>query len=116
MRYWHGYAVFTRPALAVFGLAGTRWLAIAVLIVAVGGFCRCVSRRFGAPVAALAVVPALMTTDMVTGGWSISQSIGMATAWAGGWLVLDADVARNGRGRSPRSPPRSPERSTPTSI
>jgi hypothetical protein len=88
MRYWHGYAVFTRPALAVFGLAGTRWLAIAVLVLAVGGFCRCVSRRFGAPVAALAVVPALMTTDMVTGGWSISQSIGMATAWAGGWLVL----------------------------
>lgn len=89
MRYWHGYAVFTRPAIAVFGLAGTRWLAIGLLIVAIGGFCRAVSRRFGVGAAALAVVPALMTTDMVTGGWAISQALGMATAWAGAWIVLE---------------------------
>ena len=36
-----------RPAIAVFGLAGTRWLAIGLLIVAIGGFCRAVSRRVG---------------------------------------------------------------------
>ena len=48
MRYWHGYAVFTRPALAVFGLAGTRWLAIGVLSWRWAGSADVVSRRFGA--------------------------------------------------------------------
>ncbi len=92
MRYWHGYVVFTRPALAVFGLSGTRWLAIAILGIAVGGFARAVGRRFGVIAAALTVVPALLTTDMIAGGWSISQALGMATAWAAGWLVLEQTI------------------------
>lgn len=88
MRYWHGYAVFTRPSLAIVGLSGTRWLSIAILGLAVGGFSRAVARRFGVVAAALTIVPALLTTDMIVGGWSISHALGMATAWLGGWLVL----------------------------
>jgi hypothetical protein len=88
MRYWHGYTVFTRPALALFGLSGTRWLAIAILGGAVAGFTRSAGRRFGRIPAALVLVPALLTTDMIVGGWSISQALGMATAWFAGWLVL----------------------------
>ena len=42
--------------------------------------------------AALTVVPALLTTDMIAGGWSISQALGMATAWAAGWLVLEQTI------------------------
>ena len=47
MRYWHGYAVFTRPALAIFGLSGTRWLAFTVLGLSIGWLCsqRCRSLR-----------------------------------------------------------------------
>ena len=79
MRYWHGYVVFTRPALAVFGLTGTRWLAIAIL--GIDG-----RRPLPAPWAGGSASIAadadrragLLTTDMIAGGWSISQAIGMA--------------------------------------
>ena len=43
MRYWHGYAVFTRPALAIFGLSGTRWLAFAALGLSIVAFARSVA-------------------------------------------------------------------------
>lgn len=88
MRYWHGYAVITRPALTVVGLSGTRWLAFALLAVSIGGFGRSVFVRFGAPATLLVVVPGLLTTDMIAYGWSISHAIGLASAWLGGWFVL----------------------------
>ena len=34
------------------------------------------------------LVPGLLTTDMIVGGWSIAHALGMATAWVGGWIVL----------------------------
>jgi hypothetical protein len=88
MRYWHGYAVFTRPALAVVGLSGTRWLAFAALGLSIGGFARSVWTRFGVVPTIVVLVPGLMTTDMIVGGWSIAQALGLATAWVGGWIVL----------------------------
>ena len=42
MRYWHGYTVLTRPALAIFGLSGTRWLAFATLGLSILAFARSV--------------------------------------------------------------------------
>jgi hypothetical protein len=88
MRYWHGYAVITRPALAIFGLAGTRWLAFAVLGLAIAAFARSVYTRFGVIVMTVVLVPGLLTTDMIVGGWSIAHALGLATAWFGGWIVL----------------------------
>jgi hypothetical protein len=88
MRYWHGYALLTRPALAFVGLTGTRWLAFAALGLSIGAFARSVWVRFGAVPTIVVLVPGLMTTDMIVGGWSIAQAVGMATAWIGGWIVL----------------------------
>jgi hypothetical protein len=88
MRYWHGYAVLVRPALAIFGLSGTRWLAFALLAVSIVGLARAVVTRFGPLAMAALLVPGLLTTDMIVGGWSIAQALGLATAWAGGWIVL----------------------------
>jgi hypothetical protein len=88
MRYWHGYTVFTRPALAVFGLSGTRWLAFALLGLSIAAFASGVARRFGLLAMAIVLAPALLTTDMIVGGWSIAQALGLATAWIGGWIVL----------------------------
>jgi hypothetical protein len=88
MRYWHGYTVFTRPALAIFGLSGTRWLAFAGLFLSIGAFARSVAVRFGVLATAIVLVPALLTTDMIVGGWSIAHALGLATAWIGGWIVL----------------------------
>ena len=88
MRYWHGYAVVTRPALAIVGLSGTRWLAFAALGLSIGAFARSVWIRFGAVPTIVVLVPGLMTTDMLVGGWSIAQALGLATAWIGGWIVL----------------------------
>lgn len=89
MRYWHGYAVFTRPGLAIFGLTGTRWLAFGLLAAAIVAYTYAVLGRFGRLPALLVLVPGLLTTDMILGGFSISHAIGLATAWAGGWIVLN---------------------------
>ena len=88
MRYWHGYAVFTRPALAIFGLSGTRWLAFAALGLSIFAFARSVAVRFGLLPVVVILVPGLLTTDMIVGGWSIAHALGLATAWVGGWIVL----------------------------
>jgi hypothetical protein len=88
MRYWHGYTVFTRPALAIFGLSGTRWLAFALLFLSIGAFARSVAVRFGLLATVIVLVPGLLTTDMIVGAWSIAQALGLATAWVGGWIVL----------------------------
>jgi hypothetical protein len=95
MRYWHGYAVFTRPALAIFGLSGTRWLAFALLGLSIAAFASSVARRFGLLAMAIVLAPALLTTDMIVGGWSIAQALGIATAWIGGWIVL-SQASRDG--------------------
>jgi hypothetical protein len=94
LRYWHGYTVLTRPAIAILGLAGTRWVGFAVLVSAIAAMTLPVKSRFG-PVAATALVaPALLTTDMIVGGLTFQQALGMSTAWIGGALTL-ALVARH---------------------
>lgn len=94
LRYWHGYAVLTRPAIGLLGLPGARWLGLGVLVGAVVAMVTAVARRFGRGPAAVLVAPALLTTDMVIGGLSLPHSIGLATAWFGGWTTLGL-VARS---------------------
>jgi hypothetical protein len=88
LRYWHGYAVFSRPALGAFGVAGARWLAFALLATTVVGFAALVKRAFGWVATGLLVGPAVLTTDMTIGGLSMHQSLGIATAWTGAWAAF----------------------------
>jgi hypothetical protein len=90
LRYWHGYAVLTRPALGIIGVAGTRWIAFALLAITAGGMAAAVLRVFGGVAAALLIGPAVLTTDMVVGGLAVTSAIGMGSAWLGGWICLSA--------------------------
>ncbi len=47
LRYWHGYAVLTRPSVGIVGVAGTRWIAFALLALTAGGMAAAVKRAFG---------------------------------------------------------------------
>ena len=90
LRYWHGYAVVTRPTLGVLGVAGTRWIAFALLAVAAGGMGVAVWRAFGVVAAALLLGPAVLTTDMIIGGLAVTSAFGMGSAWLAGWLCFSA--------------------------
>jgi hypothetical protein len=90
LRYWHGYAMVTRPSLAIVGLAGTRWIALGLLVVAVALLSSSVKRSFGVVAAGLVVAPALLTTDLMLGGLTIPHAIGLGAAWFGGWIALRA--------------------------
>ncbi len=94
LRYWHGYAVLTRPLLGVIGVAGTRWIAFVLMAIAVGGMCATVRRAFGTVAAALLVAPTVLTTDVVIGSLSASSAIGTGTAWAAGWLSFRVVASR----------------------
>jgi hypothetical protein len=86
LRYWHGYAALTRPALGLFGVAGTRWIAFTLLAVSMGAMAFAVARTLGLAVTAILLAPTLLTTDTLIGGFTAHSAIGMATAWAGGWM------------------------------
>lgn len=94
LRYWHGYAVVSRPSLAITGVAGTRWLAFGFMAVAVAGMCAAVKRAFGTAAAALLAVPTLLTTDVLIGSLSASSAIGTGSAWIAGWLSFRAVANR----------------------
>ena len=94
LRYWHGYAVITRPALALFGVTGTRWIAFAFSLLAVFGMCAAVKRSFGLIATLFVVGPALLTSDMVVAGLSATTAIGSACAWLGGWIAMVAVAVR----------------------
>ena len=84
-RYWHGYTVITRPALAIVGADGLRWLAFGLLALSVGLLCAAVTRAFGGVAAAILAAPVLLTTDVVIGALSALLAIAMAVAWFGAW-------------------------------
>ena len=86
LRYWHGYAVMTRPVLALFGLAGTRWIAFGLLALTMVGMAASVARAFGVAAGALLVAPTLLTTDSIIGGLSAVVAISTAGVFAGGWM------------------------------
>lgn len=84
-RYWHGYTVITRPALALVGADGLRWLTFALLALGVGVMCAAVSRAFGGLAGVILAAPVLLTTDVVIGALSALMAIAMAIAWFGAW-------------------------------
>jgi hypothetical protein len=86
LRYWHGYTVLTRPALGLFGVAGTRWIAFTLVAVAVSAMAVAVARSFGLGVTAVLLAPTLLTTDTIISGLTAALAVAMASAWAGGWM------------------------------
>jgi hypothetical protein len=92
-RYWHGYAVPVRPAVAVVGLGGARVLAAAALVVAIAGLVRSLARRHGALVPALLIGPWLTTTDFVDLPGSLPHAYGVVAIIASTWLIHEV-VAR----------------------
>jgi hypothetical protein len=87
-RYWHGYAVITRPAVGLFGLVGARWIVFSLLIGVVAGLASSVSRSLGFVATVILLAPAVLTTDIAVATLSIGQAIGVTSALAGGWLVF----------------------------
>jgi hypothetical protein len=88
LRYWHGYAVITRPGIGLFGLAGTRWIAFVLAAAAIGAMGFAIARAFGRAAAAILIGPVLLTTDTIIGGLSTTVAISTASAWAGGWMTF----------------------------
>lgn len=64
-RYWHGHGLVLRPSVALFGVAATRLLAAAALVVSVLALARATSRRLGLPAAVALVGPLVASTDFV---------------------------------------------------
>ena len=90
LRYWHGYTVVTRPSLAIFGLAGARWIALGLLAASVTVLGASVKRAVGLLPAVALVVPGLLTTDLMLGGLTIPHAFGLGAAFFGGWIAFAA--------------------------
>lgn len=86
-RYWHGYTAFTRPSIAAFGLAGTRMLALAGLGIVAAGLARSLASAHGWLVAAVLLVPLLLTTDVLELPRSLPHATGAIAALGGAWYV-----------------------------
>lgn len=87
-RYWHGYALITRPSLAIFGLGATRTLCLFLILGSLGGFWAMARRRFGPWVAGALTLPAIMTADVLEVHGSIPHAISWAFAFLCSMLAL----------------------------
>lgn len=63
-RYWHGYAVVTRPGLAVFDLGGTRVIVGSLMLAALGLLFALVSRAAGLLAATVMLAPLVLTSNL----------------------------------------------------
>ena len=88
-RYWHGYAVVSRPLLAVFGLGGTRLAATMALIGMIAGVARSVARRHGAVAAAVLFLPFALTTDFIDLGTEFTHAIGALAIFGSSWFAYE---------------------------
>ena len=87
-RYWHGYAIVTRPMLALFGVAATRALAALALVASAAWMVMAAGRRLGWWVPVALTVPFVATVDVWDLPGSIPHALSMAVALAGGALVV----------------------------
>ncbi|GAA4398285.1 hypothetical protein GCM10023168_04220 [Fodinibacter luteus] len=79
-RYWAGYTVVTKPAIAWWGLGGLRVLVGAILVAALLGLVWAVSRTVSALAAAALVAPLVVASNvMSTPSTSLSQALSIAT-------------------------------------
>lgn len=96
-RYWAGYTVLTRPALALIGLEGLRIVSGALMVAALVGAALAVRARTSTPVALALTLPFLLGTNMLsTPSTSFSHSLAIAAAY------LSVLLTAVGAGRSLR--------------
>ena len=88
-RYWHGYAVISRPLLAVVGLAGTRLVVTMALLGVMAGIARSVGRRHGAVTAAVLFLPFVLTTDFIDLGTEFTHAIGALAVLGSSWFAFE---------------------------
>ncbi len=94
-RYWSGYAVLTRPVLALLGLTGLRLVVAGLLAVSAAAAFAVVRRGAGTPAALALLVPVAVATNAVaTPATASSHGIALAAIAAG--LALTAALARHG--------------------
>lgn len=79
-RYWAGYTVVTKPAIALFGLAGVRVIVGAVLVASLGGLLWAVGRTVSPSAGVVLVAPLVLASNvMSTPSTSFSQALSIAT-------------------------------------
>ncbi|GGH37569.1 hypothetical protein [Microbacterium album] len=84
LRYWAGYTVLFRPALALGGMAAMNAVSLFALACALFAMWWVLSRRTSPLVAAALTLPLLGTSDvLVTPGGSAEHALSLATAFAG---------------------------------
>jgi hypothetical protein len=91
-RYWHGYAVLTRPLLGAFGLAVSRFVIAVLLAAGTALLWWRVARRWSAAAAALLLGPLLVTSDFVDAPLQVPHGISLGVAVTAGAVALE--VAR----------------------
>jgi len=87
-RYWHGYTVVTRPALAAFGLAGTRYLLTFLIGAVTLAIAYLATKRIGNLAAGLVVLPLAASTDLLWMASSIPTAVGVICALLGPVLIM----------------------------
>lgn len=95
-RYWHGYAVITRPALATVGLGGARAISLFLVVAGLIGVWLMARTRFGPWVATAFTLPAILTADVLEVHASIPHAIAWACAFGSAMLAM-ALLGPNGR-------------------
>lgn len=86
-RYWHGYAIVTRPLLATVGLAGARMVMIWAIIAGAIGLGRQLLRTHGPVVAVALLAPTLLTTDLIELPRSLPHACGALAALVTAWIA-----------------------------
>jgi len=90
-RYWHGYTFMTRPSLALFGVAGTRLIALALAAVSLAALAVLVGRVTSVAAALLLIAPVLLSTGFVDLGESVPHALAMAATLASAsvaWVLV----------------------------
>lgn len=103
-RYWHGYAVITRPALAVVGLGGTRAISLFLVVAGIIGMWAMARPRFGPWVAAAFTLPAVLTADVLEVHASVPHAMSWACAFGSAMLAMALLGPLGPDGRAPRAP------------
>ncbi len=93
-RYWHGYAIFTRPLIAGFGLGAARLVAFVALLSLTSGLAWSVARRHRVITSAALLAPFVLTTDFADLGAGTSHVYGAIAVIGSSWLAYEL-VARN---------------------
>ncbi|WP_195849195.1 hypothetical protein [Arsenicicoccus cauae] len=87
-RYWNGYALVSRPVIALWGLAGARLVSFGLLAASVVGLWEAVRRRRGGLAAVALLAPLVLGTNLVTSPLAYTHALSLAAALGLAAVVL----------------------------